>query len=79
MSQHNQGGKTSVNPQSTILVLGTTGKAGAKTAQILAESGDVKVVAEFFTATHNHYDYDKRTSYPSVILSGGLREIGVNQ
>ncbi|MBW4565975.1 MAG: NmrA family NAD(P)-binding protein [Mojavia pulchra JT2-VF2] len=29
----------------TILVLGATGKVGAKTAQILAQSGDVKVVA----------------------------------
>lgn len=36
-----------MNPQFTILVLSATGKAGAKTAQILAESGDVKVVAEF--------------------------------
>jgi uncharacterized protein YbjT (DUF2867 family) len=34
-----------MSTQPTILVLGATGKVGAKTAQILAESGDAKVVA----------------------------------
>jgi uncharacterized protein YbjT (DUF2867 family) len=29
----------------TVLVLGATGKVGAETARILAESGDIKVVA----------------------------------
>ncbi|MBD2248269.1 SDR family oxidoreductase [Nostoc sp. FACHB-888] len=34
-----------MSTQPTILVLGATGKVGAKIAQILAQSGDVKVVA----------------------------------
>jgi uncharacterized protein YbjT (DUF2867 family) len=34
-----------MNTQPTILVLGATGKVGAKTAQLLAQSGNVKVIA----------------------------------
>jgi NADPH:quinone reductase-like Zn-dependent oxidoreductase len=34
-----------MSTQPTILVLGATGKVGAKIAQILAQSGDVKIVA----------------------------------